>query len=602
MNALQESALGQQTDQQFSSNGQAGDDSFAPIYGAFNTAAEFLDSLDGRLAAERDKLRTENLNDEIVADKILDLQVEAHSLRFTAARSGSSGARAVTAWLTNDVGEVAIDVCKLDPADVAKRTGFAQRLVAIHPAIKPVDAERKLMQLAADLAQPKLAPRHGESSAGLSAVMLLEQMPQPVRTEAQAMLEDPQLLDHIVTDVQALGVAGERDLIRTLYLAGVSRLLFKPLAIIIQSLSSSGKTFVAETTAKLFPPEAVIHATSMTAQALHYLPLGALEHRFVVAGERSRRQDDDVADATKALREMISSGKLSKLIPVKDKDTGGYVTVKIEQKGPIAFCESTTASDIFDEDKNRCLLLSADECPAQTRCVLIRMAATHSGAVVSDGEAIIQRHWALQRMLQQRTVVIPFAELLATKFSDERVEARRAFGHLLSMVKASALLHQCQRELDTDGRIIATLGDYEVARNLCSTPLARLLGGRISDAAIAFHQRLLEWVAEAFTTTDARKNDKKSRQAVIGFLDELAGIGAVQLVTEGRGPKAAVWKVTDMPHSEVKQGGFELPTVAELENDQKLEAEPEPEPEPDTDTIDASTFVPTDDDDGVVPF
>jgi hypothetical protein len=396
------------------------------------------------------------------------------------------------------------------------------------------------------------------------------------------MLEDPQLLDRVVADVQALGVAGEKNLIRTLYLAGVSRLLAKPLAIIIQSLSSSGKTFVAETTAGLFPPEVIIHATEMTPQALYYLTPGALENKFVIAGERSRRQNDDVADATKALREMIGSGKLSKLLPVKDKETGGYVTVKIEQVGPIAYCESTTASDIFDEDKNRCLLLSADERPEQTRRVLDRIAATHSRTAVFDRDPIIQRHWALQRMLQQRSVWIPFADQLAKKFSEERVEARRAFPHLLSMIGAIALLYQYQRERDADGLIIATLADYEIARELCSTPLARLLGGRISDAAIAFHTRLLGWVDETFTTTDAWKTDKKSRQAVYGWLEELAGIGAAQLVAEGRGPKPAVWRLTEIPQSEVEKGGFDLPNVVELETNQELGREQEPEKDTDS--------------------
>ena len=57
----------------------------------------------------------------------------------------------------------------------------------------------------------------------------------------------------------------------------------------------------------MFPPETVIHATAMTAQSLYYLESGALRHKFIVAGERSRREDDDTAEATRALREMIGS-------------------------------------------------------------------------------------------------------------------------------------------------------------------------------------------------------------------------------------------------------------------------------------------------------
>ncbi len=50
----------------------------------------------------------------------------------------------------------------------------------------------------------------------------------------------------------------------------------------------------------------------------------ALEHRWVVAGERSRQQDDDASEATRALREMQSAGRLSKLLPnpIRSKYSG----------------------------------------------------------------------------------------------------------------------------------------------------------------------------------------------------------------------------------------------------------------------------------------
>jgi hypothetical protein len=37
-----------------------------------------------------------------------------------------------------------------------------------------------------------------------------------------------------------------------------------------------------------------------------------LQHRFIVAGERSRLQNDETAEATRALRELLSAGRLVK--------------------------------------------------------------------------------------------------------------------------------------------------------------------------------------------------------------------------------------------------------------------------------------------------
>ena len=41
----------------------------------------------------------------------------------------------------------------------------------------------------------------------------------------------------------------------------------------------------------------------MTPQALFHMKPGSLAHRFVVAGERSQLENDERADATRALRE-----------------------------------------------------------------------------------------------------------------------------------------------------------------------------------------------------------------------------------------------------------------------------------------------------------
>src|SRR5262249_50561816 len=148
--------------------------------------------------------------------------------------------------------------------------------------------------------------------------------------------------------------------------------------------------------------------TQMTPQALFHMPPGALRHRLIVAGERSRKEDDDTAEATRALREMISAGRLSKLMPTK---VGGLLeTVLIEQEGPVAYVESTTLKTVFEEDENRCLSLFTDEREEQTRSIIDRIANDcASGGNNEEARKIVQRHHALQRKLRRREVVVPFA-------------------------------------------------------------------------------------------------------------------------------------------------------------------------------------------------
>src|SRR5262249_31388282 len=154
-----------------------------------------------------------------------------------------------------------------------------------------------------------------------------------------------------------------------------------------------------------------IEATAMTPQALYHMRPGSLVHRFVVAGERPRGAADEVAQGTKALREMISSGRLSKLIPVKVK--GEIITARIEQEGPIAYVESTSLAEFFDEDETRCLPLATDETPGQTRRIIGKVAGQYARPVPrEDVLRAVERHNALQRSLQVLPVSVPFAERL----------------------------------------------------------------------------------------------------------------------------------------------------------------------------------------------
>ena len=64
---------------------------------------------------------------------------------------------------------------------------------------------------------PTTAPE--EPSGGPDPAALLAAMPEPIRQEAKVMLEDPNLIQRVVADIGLLGVAGEKELATTVYLA-----------------------------------------------------------------------------------------------------------------------------------------------------------------------------------------------------------------------------------------------------------------------------------------------------------------------------------------------------------------------------------------------
>ena len=450
------------------------------------------------------------------------------------------------------------DVLEDDTIDLGKqsqRIAFAERVAAAGDV--PVeDVANELLAIldqrrAANEPKPDAAPDDDLAEQTRAA---LAQTDQDVREEAERLLEDPALLERIGVDIETAGVAGEQDLALTLYLVGTSRLQRRPLAAIVQGQSSSGKSYTVERVASLFPPEAVVYATQATPQALFHAKPGSLSHRWFVAGERSRLENDDKAEATRAMREMLSAGRLTKMMPMKV--AGEIQTVTIEQEGPIAFVESTTSARVFEEDANRCIMLSTDERRSQTRTIMRRLALHASGKVRSDGPRVVARHHALQRLLERRTIVIPFAERLVELlevFAD-RVECRRAYPMVLSIIEASALLHQRQRRTDQDGRLLAEPADYGVAARLLSGPLARTIGESLSDPGRRFLERLLAEVDDTidplptpFTAKDVRRRLSVGRSTVCGFLSELEDKGFLdptEAAPVGRGRPPKAWKPT----------------------------------------------------------
>lgn len=329
----------------------------------------------------------------------------------------------------------------------------------------------------------------GETPKPKTREELLAAIPDNVRSAALAWLQSPVLMSFIAESIELCGVAGEQQTAMLVYLTGTSRLLEHPLAVIVQGPSSSGKSYVIDSVARLFPTEVILKATDMTDQALYYMERGSLSHRWIVAGERARGLREETGQGTKALREMISAGVLSKAVTISTPD--GPETKFIEQPGPIAYAESTTATDLFEEDANRCLILPSDERPEQTREIL-RAHGQRSAGITSAAEQVTRRELlrALHLLLEPVPVIVPYAVPLAELFPCERVEARRAFGHLEAVIHTLALLHQAQRPRDDLGRLIAQADDYAIARQLLEPIFARSLGSRDADSLRRFVEQL----------------------------------------------------------------------------------------------------------------
>lgn len=298
------------------------------------------------------------------------------------------------------------------------------------------------------------------------------------RAEAMALLTAPDLVERILTDFAACGVVGEETNALTGYLACVSRLLDRPLALIIQSSSAAGKSAMMDAVLGLMPGDAQVRYSAMTGQSLFYMGETNLKHRILAIAE-----EEGATSAAYALKLLQSDGEVTIASTGKDATTGQLVTQEYRVEGPVMLFLTTTAIDIDEELMNRCLVLSVDESREQTRAIHIaqRHRQTLAGLLASeDRNATLTLHRNAQSLLEPVRVVNPFADELT--FLDDKTRTRRDHMKYLTLIQAIALLHQHQRrvhEIQHRGRplryIEVTQADIALANRLAHEVLGRTL-------------------------------------------------------------------------------------------------------------------------------
>ena len=273
----------------------------------------------------------------------------------------------------------------------------------------------------------------------------LPQMPPDEARDALDLLRDPNLIGRIVRDLEHCGMVGEAFNKLAAYLEIVSRKLASPLAILVQSSSSAGKSTLMDTILAMAPPEDVIQLSNLTSQALYYLPPDALRHKTLAICE-----DQGLAEAAYALKLLQSDGRLTHATVAKAVD-GRAVTQFHCVEGPVQLFLTSTSQTIDEELLNRCLVLAVDESREQTHAIqqLQRLLQSRSGLEKRREASGLQAlHRNAQRLLRPLVVTNDLDATLP--FPCERTRHRRDHAKYLSLIQAIALLHQHQRTLHVD--------------------------------------------------------------------------------------------------------------------------------------------------------
>jgi DNA primase catalytic core len=288
------------------------------------------------------------------------------------------------------------------------------------------------------------------------------------------LLRDPRLMARVLEDFERCGVVGEETNKTVSYLAAVSRLMDAPLAIIVQSGSAAGKTSLMDAVLAFLPEEQRVQYSAMTGQALFYLGETELKHKVLAVVEEEGAQR-----AAYALKLLQSEGELTIASTGKDAATGRLLTHQYRVEGPVMIFLTTTAVEMDEELLNRCIVLTVNEDPEQTRAIhrKQREAQTREGLWAREERMdILKLHRNAQRLLRPLHVANELAPSLS--FPYNRTRTRRDHMKFLTLINAIALLHQHQREIRRDTRngktleyIEATEADVEMARQLVNQAL-----------------------------------------------------------------------------------------------------------------------------------
>lgn len=301
-------------------------------------------------------------------------------------------------------------------------------------------------------------------------------------SEPPARAYDQRILDAMVCTLRdAHRLTGEHRNAQLVYFGLTSRLLDDPVSLAIKGPSSSGKSHTVDKVLAFFPEEAVIVMTAMSEHALVYME-EEFTHRTIVLFEATalaeQREKAESNMTAYFVRSLLSEGRIRYPVTAKD-DSGGLATRWIVKQGPTNMVLTTTATSLHDENETRMLSLPTDDSPEQTEAVF--RAIAHEDTA---GEPDTSDWHQLQRWLAGRDnrVTIPYAAYLAENIPPVAVRLRRDFGTVLALIRAHAALHQATRDRDSRGRIIATVDDYAVVRELVLDLLAEGVEATVSTA------------------------------------------------------------------------------------------------------------------------
>lgn len=264
------------------------------------------------------------------------------------------------------------------------------------------------------------------------------------------LLMSPCLLDMFVAEFDKIMPAQQEQKRLMILVLASSRCtnLNERLHLLINSESSAGKSYFAKQFQWLLRMEEFEYYTRVSPKALAYLHP---EGEWTWDGKCLFLEDvtQELLDSD-VFKVFASEGARTVVV-----DKGKARILQIN--GTPVIILTSAAGVPKTEILNRFILLNLDESERQTR-EIFRSAARQ--------ESLDELFYDAFCMLERCRVTIPYQDKIAEKFPAKVVRARRDYQRFLSLIKASATLHQKQRKSDDSGAVLANEQDFRIAMQL----------------------------------------------------------------------------------------------------------------------------------------
>jgi hypothetical protein len=406
------------------------------------------------------------------------------------------------------------------------------------------------------------------------------------------------ILSEFEEDIKKAGVMGQEQETKIIFLAAISRIFDTPSSIAVKGPSSAGKSFTLNKVLEFVPEEAYYKLTAMSDKALAHFDK-PLKHRHLVIAEAAALDNSDMA--TYLTRTLLSEGYIQYAYPLATND--GVELHEVYVEGPTGLFITTTQQSLHSENETRLFSITVNDTRNQTRDVMLSIADDDGFA---RDRCDLNRWHALQRwitMAGKKKVKIPFGRWIAANIPDDalHVRLRRDFTQVLNCIRSQAVLHQVSRQIDEEGRILATCEDYRVVRDLLYDVVAEGLEASVPETVretVRVVEDLIDELGledgddeEGVTLNRIRERLRLDRSAAHRRVQTALKRGFVKNLEDKRGRPGKYALADPLPDDVVV-----LPEVAELQASGECpcsdcrrgrfrqEPKTEPSPEPKTDT------------------